>query len=322
MKRHILRKMILALILTLSLAAAMLPAASAAGSIKATVAPGGAKVYAVSATPRLLGTLPAGTMVTVEAVKGAAALISANGHQGICPVSSLRKVETQATASSGGSDVVTTQATRIYSRASLSSAYVNVPKGMKMQLLAVNGACAMVSRNGKIGYTVLAHLGNPGSSASTTPSTPVSGTDYTGSNEQIVIQFLMRELGYNRAAACGVAANIKYESGFKPTSVGDGGTSYGIAQWHAGRKTRLISWCSANGLDYTTLSAQLYYLKYELTTSYTMVHNYLLSVSDSADGAYYAGYYFCYHFESPVNRASQSNTRGNYARNTVYARYV
>ena len=317
MKRHILRKMIPALILTLALAAAMLPAASAAGSFKATINAGGARIYAVSGSHALLGTLPAGTLVTVEAVKGSAALISAKGRQGICPTSALRKVETRGTGSSGATDVITTRTTRVYSKASRSSSYVSVPKGVKLKLLAVNGACAMVSRDGRVGYTLVAHLGSPGSS----PSTP-SITPYSGSNEEIVIQFLMRELGYNRAAACGVAANIKYESGFKPTSVGDRGRSYGIVQWHATRKTRLINWCSANGKDYTTLTGQLYYLKYELTNSYSKVHNYLLSVSDSPDGAYDAAYYFCYHFEAPASRASQSRKRGEYARSTVYARYV
>jgi len=128
-------------------------------------------------------------------------------------------------------------------------------------------------------------------------------------------------LGIASAAACGVMGNIKYESGFRPTASGDSGTSYGICQWHAGRKSRLITWCGDNGYDYKTLEGQLYYLKYELTNYYTKVHNYLKTCPNTDQGAYDAGYYFCYHFEAPASRASKSVTRGNYAKNTVWARY-
>ena len=38
------------------------------------------------------------------------------------------------------------------------------------------------------------------------------------SNEHAIYAFLLGEMGYNRAAAMGVMANIKYESGYKPTS--------------------------------------------------------------------------------------------------------
>ena len=95
---------------------------------------------------------------------------------------------------------------------------------------------------------------------------------------------MVSEMGYNRAAAMGVLANIKYESSYNPDCNGDGGTSYGICQWHAGRKTNLISWCEENLLDYTTLDGQLRFFKYEITSRYASVHSYLRDVENSADG--------------------------------------
>lgn len=142
------------------------------------------------------------------------------------------------------------------------------------------------------------------------------------SNEETIFVFAVKKMGYNPAAACGLLANIKAESGFRPNASGDSGASYGICQWYSARKTRMINWCDKNGHDYTTLEGQLYFLQYELEKYYPSVHKYLKSVDNDAQGAYEAGYYFCYHFEAPANRASKSNTRGNTAKNTYFAKYA
>ena len=49
------------------------------------------------------------------------------------------------------------------------------------------------------------------------------------------------------------------------------------------------------------------------------MHAYLKSVENSADGAYDAGYYFCFNYEAPAARTSQSTKRATYARDTLYA---
>lgn len=142
------------------------------------------------------------------------------------------------------------------------------------------------------------------------------------SNEQLTYLFAVKVMGYNPAAASGLLANIKAESGFRPNANGDSGTSFGICQWHKSRKTRLVNWCNDNGLDYTTLAGQLYFLKHELETYYPSVNKYMKGVSNDANGAYDAAYYFCYHFEAPANRASKSSSRGNSAVNTYYPKYA
>lgn len=135
-----------------------------------------------------------------------------------------------------------------------------------------------------------------------------------GENTKTIYWFLRNEMGLNHAAACGVVANVQCESNFNPNSVGDGGTSYGICQWHAGRFSSLMSYCNSNGLDYNTLDGQLAFLKYELPALYSSVYSYLQSVPDTEQGAYDAAYYWCMHFEMPADTVNRSIQRGNLAR--------
>ena len=94
-------------------------------------------------------------------------------------------------------------------------------------------------------------------------------------NTRAIYQYLIKEMDLNHAAACGVLANIQLESNFNTFAVGDGGTSYGICQWHNGRFSALMAHCGAKGLDYNTLEGQLSYLKQELSTGYLSVLNVL-----------------------------------------------
>ena len=141
------------------------------------------------------------------------------------------------------------------------------------------------------------------------------------SNEQTIFAYLTAEMGLNAAAACGILASISCESGFDPHVSGDSGTSYGICQWHAGRFTSLKNYCSSKGYDYTSLISQLYYLEYELKQSYRSIWSYLQGVPDTAEGAYDAGYYWCYHYEVPANKAAVSAARGKLARDTYWPKY-
>ena len=92
-------------------------------------------------------------------------------------------------------------------------------------------------------------------------------------NTRAIYQYLIKEMDLNHAAACGVLANIQLEGNFNTFAVGDGGTSYGICQWHNGRFSALMAHCGAKGLDYNTLEGQLSYLKQELSTGYLSVLN-------------------------------------------------
>ena len=380
---------VLALALTLLLFA--VPALSESEA-QAVVSVDSMDVYAEEAPHARLGALPRGTVVTVTARSGEAALIRYNGYTGVARASELSAVESAAPQAQAAeaTTMVTNRETRIYKKASKSSGSTKVPAGASVEVLAVNGNCARVSRNGKVGYMVYSHLGDSAPEQAAADDTPVrtgsapvvtarssrvtanaDGTGgsvtlekgvkltllaikgdcamvekdgaigYTsvgnlekasaaketvrtsnpfsaGSNEAVIYSFLTGEMGYNRAAAMGVMANIKYESGYRPTLPGDSGTSYGLCQWHAGRKTNLINYCAEHGLDYSTVEGQLQFFKYEITTRYPSVHSYLKGVENTAEGAYDAGYYFCFNFEAPAARTSQSTKRGEYAKNTLF----
>ena len=284
-------------------------------------------------------TVKAGTPLTLLSTSGNVAKVMRGDTVGYVDARSLGESvpaqQTEAAQTAAGESetvekydrkaVETTQECTIYAQPSTSGSSVRVDKGTRLALLATKGSCAMVEKDGNVGYTDKANLtavqAEAESAVRTADNVADSKVDLSGNNEQIVFRFLTRVMGYNTAAACGVMANIKYESGYKPTTGGDSGTSYGIVQWHLGRKTRLITWCETNGLDYTTLEGQLYYLDYELKKRYPAVHKRLMAVTNDEQGAYDAGYDFCYNFEAPSNRASRSVTRGNYARETLWNRY-
>lgn len=167
------------------------------------------------------------------------------------------------------------------------------------------------------GYKFLGFIYNPA-----VPTT-AGGAAYTvgKTNEETFINFCMEAMGFNLAAAVGAAANVARESNFKTGALGDGGTSYGICQWHAGRYTNLKNWCSANGKDYTALDGQLWYMKHELEGSYSAVLSYLRSVPNTAQGAYDAAYRWCLKFEIPADTAATSDKRGIIARDTYWPKY-
>lgn len=130
--------------------------------------------------------------------------------------------------------------------------------------------------------------------------------------------FLIRELGLNAAAASGVLANIRCESSFSPYSLGDGGTSFGICQWHNSRWDRLVRFCNENHLEWETLNGQLWYLKYELEQIYPELLKILQNCPDNVYGAFEAGYEFCVRFERPAAMEVAGEYRGNLAANVMY----
>ena len=387
----------LILLLALALCMTALPQALAEGSFEAVVSVDGMKVYAQAKPHDVLTTLPRGTVVTVLAWSGKAALVSAGLITGVARVSEMSRVaQTAAPTASAtpapGQAMFINQQTRVYRRPSAASQYVtlqagvqvqvmsvngayaqvtmdgrvgymlyshlsasatstaapaqsvNIPvvtlveaqiyenpnysgqavtvrKGYKLTLLAVNGEVAMVTRNSMIGYLPVACLSKDSAPATTQPvseSRSKANPFTAGSNEYIIFNFLINEMKLNRAATMGVMANIYFESSYKAVIDGDGGTSYGLCQWHAGRKTRLINWCTENGLDYNSVEGQMKYLQYELPNFYPSVDSYIRQVENTAEGAYDAAYYFCFNFEAPANRTAQSTKRGNYAKDTLF----
>ena len=140
------------------------------------------------------------------------------------------------------------------------------------------------------------------------------------SNEEYAFFYLTDTLGFNVAAACGIMANIRHESNFHP-GAGSWGGAYGLCQWMGGRLDGLEYYCWDHGFDPESMAGQLSYLVHELRSYYPSTYNYLMNVENSSDGAYKAAYEFCYSFERPANKSSQSSSRGNLASGTYWNRY-
>lgn len=221
---------------------------------------------------------------------------------------------------------------RVYKKASESSTCLGtVKKGVTVTVHAYNyEGWAYIELNGRKGF---ARVGNmkrladaPAAPEAAPTPTPVPDnksyiTDESISVEKRIFMFLTQELDLNTAAACGILANVEKESSFRVTaaSFDDG---YGIVQWTATRHTSLRNWCKKNGYDHRTLEGQLWYLKHEFNNSQKWIYKHMKSVANTPAGAYDAGYYFCYNFEVPVNRAANSVARGNLAKDKYWQRYA
>ncbi len=138
------------------------------------------------------------------------------------------------------------------------------------------------------------------------------------------VDYLCNEIGFTKTAACGVLANMKCESGFNPHAIGDEGTSFGLCQWHNGRWDTLVEVCYKNGLDWTSIDGQLFFLKYELTTyrSLLTLVDRMNACGETQEGAYEAAALFCEIFERPADIEKGSERRGNIAAYTYYQAIV
>lgn len=179
-----------------------------------------------------------------------------------------------------------------------------------------------VSENGPAQDEMLHDIGSASEVAVQIVGFSVDPSQYPSANitevTNKIYKYLTKEMKMNHAAACGILANVHLESNFSPLALGDGGTSYGICQWHAGRFNNLISYCNGKDLDYNTLEGQLDFLEYELKTSYPGVLEYVMNVPNTADGAYDAAHYWCVYFEAPSETYARAAQRGNLARNNYF----
>lgn len=106
-----------------------------------------------------------------------------------------------------------------------------------------------------------------------------------------IARYLIKK-GYSPAQASGIAGNIYVESGYKTGALGDGGTSYGLCQWHNSRWERLVEFCEEKGLDSSSVEGQLIYLDWELKTREKKARKELMKTTTPYDSAYAFAKYF------------------------------
>lgn len=111
-----------------------------------------------------------------------------------------------------------------------------------------------------------------------------------------IYQFLTGVMGFNKAQACGILANMHRESRFNPQA--DNGIGYyGLCQWGGDRKDNLISWCEENGYDYTTIDGQLHFLQYEMPLYYPNTTAQFKACPNEKEGARKACWIFAIGYE-------------------------
>ncbi len=106
-----------------------------------------------------------------------------------------------------------------------------------------------------------------------------------------IANYLIKK-GYTPSQASGIAGNIYVESGYKTGALGDGGTSYGLCQWHNTRWERLVEFCEEKGLDSSSVEGQLIYLDWELKTREKKARIELMKTDTPYDSAYAFAKYF------------------------------
>lgn len=328
---------------------------------EAYVTAASARVYAgASEASAFLGCICQNTVVTVKAYNDTWAQISLNGRTGYCLRSQLARSsapapsETPEPESGSGADeiifetfnaTVTGEKARVFNAPSESGRYLgNASASVTVRVFAYNSRWAYIGLNGRYGYTERSNLSrvsenSPSPTAKPTPTPtpkptptpsptprPVKKTEseiFNGpyTNEQKIYYFLTDIAGYNTAVACGIMANIRKESTFNPAAVSSSGNYHGLCQWSNGRFDTISDYCQTHGYEPYSLEGQLHFLMYDLSTLQAKYGRELSKMENSAQGAYDAGYYFCYYYERPSNKAVKSDERGTLARETYWEKY-
>lgn len=131
----------------------------------------------------------------------------------------------------------------------------------------------------------------------------VSNTPLNANGKQVMDFFIQNGLTPEQSA--GIVGNLYKESGLNPKAVGDNGSSYGIAQWHAERVERL----KASSQNWDTLDGQLTFLWNELNTTEKAALYNLKQTKTAQDAAAV----FARDFERPASR--NYGQRANIAQN-------
>lgn len=122
-------------------------------------------------------------------------------------------------------------------------------------------------------------------------------------------------LGWTRDQAAGIAANLKKESEFKPTAVGDGGKAYGIAQWHPDRQAEFKKKFGKD-IQGSTLDEQLAFVDYELREGKEKAAGDKLKNATSAANA---GAIVSKYYERPADTAGEMSGRAQLAQQMAAA---
>lgn len=122
------------------------------------------------------------------------------------------------------------------------------------------------------------------------------------------VEFFQKQ-GWTKEQAVGIVANIKRESNFDHTAVGDGGKAFGLAQWHPDRQAEFGKLYGKSIKD-SSFEEQLAFIHFELTQGKEQRAGNLLR---NAQNGYDAAAIVSKHYERPAKRDFEANARGQIA---------
>ena len=124
------------------------------------------------------------------------------------------------------------------------------------------------------------------------------------SDNEYAIYTALRDAGLSKAGTAAVMGCMAMESGLRVTAENPNDGGYGLLQWTHGRKTNLLNWCYASGLDASSMSGQVQFFVHELNATYSQAAGYsypvyeTLTTSDSVEDCLAM---FFSHMEAGVN---------------------
>lgn len=139
------------------------------------------------------------------------------------------------------------------------------------------------------------------------PTGSILGGDHSQREGQA--QRYFQAQGWTQAQAAGIVANLKRESAFNPSAVGDGGKAFGLAQWHPDRQAHFRE---AFGKDIREASfeEQLAFVQFELTQGREKAAGARLRAAQTAQQA---GAVVSQYYERPAAQGAEAALRGSMA---------
>ena len=132
--------------------------------------------------------------------------------------------------------------------------------------------------------------------------TPVPGNSVSGGGSDIS---KLMAMGWTKAQASGIAANIQVESSGNPNAKGDSGQAYGLAQWHPDRQADFAKW-AGHDIRTATRDEQLAFINYELRAGSKQKAGRALSAATDAGQA---GDIVSRLYESPKDKQGEATKR-------------
>ena len=149
------------------------------------------------------------------------------------------------------------------------------------------------------------------SSKQQTNNTQSVNVNISGQQKQAMKFFTSKGLSYHQAA--GIVGNLMQESQLNTSIKGDGGKSFGIAQWNGDRRKGLQNFAKERGTDISDLNTQLEYIWKELNSTHKSALDEVLQ-SRNSDEATVA---FMRKFERPNEKYANLTARLRYAKSCL-----